>query len=217
MAQFSDNFNRANNVSLGSNWTEYAPGGGDGIQISANECYLRPGATYAGFAFVATATYTAAANCSAEAKFVPASTNVNASGIGVRLSTDGTKLTGYGVEVSQTELHLFSYTAWALSYLAGSPSRVEIGSSTGLTIADGDTIKVEAIGSTIKVYHNSSEKISVTDTDHSSGQPGVFSSSVTGTFGYVDDFIGADILPDGGGSPLGLGFYGGWNCNMGHP
>jgi hypothetical protein len=164
---------------------------------------------------VATSAYTFTAKQAAVCTVVTLGANV--SGIICRGSTSGNNISGYGIEISATKIDLVSYDNWGFSYLAGAPSRDIIGNWTN-TISIGDIIKVEAIGTAIKAYVNGTERISATDSDNSSGQPGVFVSTSGSSWNYIDDFEGLELTPaDGGGSPLSLGIDGSWNRNMGHP
>jgi hypothetical protein len=215
---FSDDFNRANeNLGVSANWDEQSAGGSPaGRVVNSNTVYLRGGGTYAGSCLVATSAYTFTSQQAAVCTVVTLGSNI--SGILCRGTTPtGTTISGYGVEISATKIDLVSYDGWNFSYLASAPSRDVIGNWTN-TISIGDIIKVEAIGTTIKAYVNGTERISVTDSDNSSGQPGVFVSTSAAGWNYIDDFEGLELTPaSGGGSPLALGIDGSWNRNMGHP
>lgn len=55
---------------------------------------------------------------------------------------------------------------------SGTLTYTQLGSSVAETPVAGDTLKVSAVGSTIKGYRNGVEKISVTDSTYTGGQPG---------------------------------------------
>jgi hypothetical protein len=213
---FSDNFNRANGaLSASANWDGIIPGT-EGIQISSNTVYLRGSGAYVCHDRVATGAYTFSGDQGASATFTTVGSNT--SGIGARLTTGtGTNMSGYGVEVKTTQVELFSYVNWNYSHLAAGPSRNTIGSWVN-AISANDVITIKCIGTTISVEVNGTERISVTDSDHSSGQPGLYTNTNAGSWNYVDDFEGLELAPaDGGGSPLSIGLEGVWNRNMGHP
>jgi hypothetical protein len=165
---------------------------------------------------VAAGAYTFSGDQGSSATFITVGSNL--SGVGARLTTGtGTNMSGYGVEVKTTQVELFSYVDWNYQSLAGAPSRNTLGSWVN-TISNNDVITLKCIGTTISVEVNGTERISVTDTDHSSGQPGLFTGTNAGSWNYVDDYEGLELAPaDGGGSPLSIGLEGGWNRNMGHP
>ena len=129
----------------------------------------------------------------------------------------GTTLSGYGVEILLATIKLYSYASWNYSVLSGAPWRNLLATHTD-TLLVSDVIKLDASGTTIKMYVNSVEKLSVTDATHASGQPGFVASSASGSFPKYDDFVAfSQDPPGGGGSPFGLGIDGSWNRNMGHP
>lgn len=213
---FSDDFNRANGVLSGSaDWDGIIPTT-EGINISSNTVYLRGGSLYGCHDRIAVGTYSFPTDQGSQVTMV--TVNGNSTGNGARLSTGtGTNMNGYGVEIYATKLELYSYVDWNYSALAGAPSRNLIGTWTNAIVAT-DVITLKCVGSTISVEHNGTSRISVTDTDHSAGQPGLFTSSSGLSWNYVDDFLGLDLTPsDGGGSPFGMGLEGVWNRNMGHP
>lgn len=73
-----------------------------------------------------------------------------------------------------------------------SGARTELASTTSVTIAEGDTLRAEIVGWTIKAYVNGVEKLShtlsVSDQDFSSGRPGVDFVTQAGII-YFDDAV----------------------------
>lgn len=68
-------------------------------------------------------------------------------------------------------------------------------------VAVNDVIRVEAIGTTIKVYRNGTEIISVTDTSLASGQPGGYYFFDNTNTTALDDFVATDELSATAGQP----------------
>jgi hypothetical protein len=215
---FSDDFNRPNeSLDVSANWDGDFPGGSSGIQVSSNTVYLRSGGLYAGSCMVATSAATLTEKQASSVTFTTVANNAGGPFVRGTVAVAG-QFDGYGAEVLPTEIRLYKYTTWNYNGLAGSPSRIQIGSTYTATINNGDIVKVEAIGSAIKVYVNGTERISTTDATHTTGQPGVFVTSTGAGFAYIDDYEAIELTPvAGGGSPLALGIDGSWNRNMGHP
>lgn len=72
-----------------------------------------------------------------------------------------------------------------------SGSNTQIGSATGLTFASTDVIRIEAIGTAIKVYEDGVQRISVTDANYTTGRQGLRSAaSASYTF---DDFASQEV------------------------
>ena len=62
--------------------------------------------------------------------------------------------------------------------------------SVSETCANGDTLKISVSGTTLTVDHNGSQIISTTDSDISTGQPGIF---IYSTVARGDDWEGSDL------------------------
>lgn len=79
---------------------------------------------------------------------------------------------------------------------AGGFTQLALGSDGSAQWADGDTLKLEVIGTTIKVYRNGVEVLSATDANYTTGSPGLrlFNGFVSG----VDDWLGGPIAGGGG-------------------
>ncbi len=73
-----------------------------------------------------------------------------------------------------------------------SGSFTNIGSAASGTFADGDLISLKAFGSTLTVCQNHTPILSVTDTDITTGQPGLFISVVNAGV-RIDDWQGNGV------------------------
>ena len=94
--------------------------------------------------------------------------------VGPTVRTNASGDTCYVVIVYPTGGGLILY-----KYIAG--TYTELGGYAA-TIATGDRVRIAVAGSTITVYYNGITAITETDTSIVSGQPGVSSSSLSGTF-----------------------------------
>lgn len=85
---------------------------------------------------------------------------------------------------------------------AGAIGYTQLGSAVVETPVATDTLKVSAVGSTIKGYRNGTEKISQTDATYTGGQPGfaIHEGSYTPAGLRFTSWSGADV---GGGDPEG--------------
>lgn len=68
-------------------------------------------------------------------------------------------------------------------------------SSTTSVVTNGDTVELEAEGTAIRMYLNGVEKLSATDGDIASGQPGVLCLSNSGSGNYGDNWEGGNMTP----------------------
>ncbi|MGB0971912.1 MAG: hypothetical protein ACPGVG_13270 [Mycobacterium sp.] len=93
----------------------------------------------------------------------------------------------YGIRASGTALQIYRRTNGSFSS--------SLGSWSGL--AAGDVLKIEAEGTTIKAYVNGVERISITDSTHTTGRQGL--TAYSGTGAVWDDFE-AGVVGGGGGS-----------------
>jgi len=211
MSVFKDNFNRANNTDLGANWDEAY---GAGRAIDANALFQPAGSS--GVAFVAAITLGAGQYIQAIAATIPSTCQ----GMLVRGSFATNYISGYGVEMYSGNIKTVRYIDWTFGGTSGAPSRVILDDWSG-TFVNGDLVRLEIVGTAIKVYLNSSLIATVTDaTIAGPGQVGVYGSYTGGTAGKLDDLECGDWpLPQGGGgSPFRVGnFEGLWNRGMGHP
>ena len=188
----TDNFDRANDLSLGSNWFE-SENATTALSIDTNNLFLRSGdvgptptrgyGKYDAVAF--------GADQYSQLKVITLPPNIGWSGPGVRLSGTYLSFTGYAA-IYRSDLGAVKLYKWVAADI---DAPTEIGSWAG-TLAANDVVKIEAIGSTIKVYVNGVQQISVTDAAVASGKPGAVVMSWTQSqSAYIrwDDFEGADI------------------------
>lgn len=152
----TDNFNRANG-GLGSNWTTVT--GEDPMTIVSNAAqastggYLTNASVYTGSSF--------AADQFAEIQVVDAG-SLCATFLFVRMSTS--TLSGYG-------MYLFPNTSVLRITKWDSGTETTLTSKT-LGTATG-TWKLEAVGTSLKLYRNGALELSTTDSTHASGYPGL--------------------------------------------
>lgn len=165
-----DDFNRADSNSLGASWTEVEDAAAD-LSILTNElkCDDAAGADR-GFAYWNTDLggdhYSELEYRSHDAPFIQP-----LSGPAVRIPTTATvaNFTGYVVfwDPGGAQLSLRKYNGESLgnsgAFLA----------TYFVTLVSGDRIRIEAVGSTIKVYRNGDEVMSVVDAVITGGRPGV--------------------------------------------
>ena len=212
---FSDDFNRSNeNLQASADWDVDLLGNSQGLVLDSNHVWARGGA-YANLGTVSSAAMSGPTDNQSSAGTIGQHGAIW--GFGVRLSSAANKITGYGVEISTTKIDLLYYDDWAPNPAAGAPTRNLLGNWTN-TISVSDVIKIIAIGTTISVKVNGTERISVTEASLSSGAPGVYGTSGGGGIPFFDDYVATDeFVPAGGGTPFSIGVDGSWNRNMGHP
>lgn len=95
-----------------------------------------------------------------------------------------------------------------VSVVNGSASNLS--TQTGLTIGAADKITLDCSGTTIRVLENDVQRISITNSDHSSGQPGIYfafgsSNGTTGDNWNATDGVASGGPPLGSLSLLGVG------------
>lgn len=174
MPTVSDSFTNTNGTALAShnaNWTVH-----NGVfTIQGNECEQNnPGgdswATYAG---------TFANDQYAEATVSATLANGAFSGLVVRCNTSGTK-TYYAINWDIDSTFFYEYVAGTYTQY-GAP---------GAPFSAGDLIRLEIIGTALKVYQNGSVYASQTTSAIASGSPGLTGFSGTGT--RLDNWVGSD-------------------------
>jgi len=74
-------------------------------------------------------------------------------------------------------------------------NRTQIG--TAAAVAANSVVKLECDGTTIKVYDDGVEIISVTDSSLTGGQPGVYAYGGSSSFGALDDWEAGDLTAGG--------------------
>jgi hypothetical protein len=167
----SDNFDRADAGTLGANWTQLA----GTLTIASNRSQQTGG-------FWAVAIW--APDAFPPDQWSEAKVFNNYPGVGTRLASDGgAAFVGYAVEVN----HLSGNVA--LLRWDGGFSQTNIGNFPGEAGADGDTFRLESIGSTHTVYHNGVAIGFAVDATYATGQVGLYSQDG----GTHDDWVAASI------------------------
>jgi hypothetical protein len=170
VTSFSDDFNRADG-SPGASWVQIS---GTWVIVSNQ---LSPGTT-GGTVVLRCATAMATSDNYAQAT-VTATTAVSH---GVWCRGDLTLNSGYAVRNNGTNWALFSVVGGTFT---------SIGTYSAAAVV-GDVVKIQAVGSTIKVFINATERISVTDTAVTTGTAtGLRSEANTGI--RFDNFSAADV------------------------
>lgn len=171
MTTFTDDFNRADSSNLGAGWTEVS---GD-WSIASNQ--LSPG-NAGGTIILRTATAMATDDNSSQ---ITVATTATASQ-GVWCRGDATIANGYLWRNNGTSWDLFSVIGGSFLNIA----------TFAAAAANGDVMKVQAVGTTIKGFVNGVERASVTDVGVVTGKNvGVRSESTSGL--RYDNFTGADV------------------------
>lgn len=178
MPLFTDDFNRADTFfDLGANWT---PCVGTGLGINSNAAYSSE-ATVSHGNFV---TAVAQANNQYAQGII--------SGVGsgqyftflLRGSGSGATRNCYQFSVGGTdELYIARITA-------GSNVSQEAGN---FTLANGDLIRVEANGSALRLLVNGVQKLTKTDSTHTSGLTGIEIYTGSGSANGIDNFEAGDL------------------------
>jgi hypothetical protein len=164
----SDNFNRANGA-LGSNWTNAV----GSCVISSNTVTANGFNAAHNISHWATAVNTFANDQFSQATFTTAG---DSGGLCVRWAgPSGYKFIG----PAGGNYFLYETT---------SGTDTSLGSFSSATIANGDVVRLEATGTTIRVLVNAVEQLSVTDATHASGSPGLAMNWNGGAF--LDDWSG---------------------------
>jgi len=179
----TDNFNRGDSADLGADWS--VPTGGSAWAINTNRA--RPGSITT-FCMEYYGTGTFADNQYAQAVVVARESNAGTGpGVAVRMATGA--VTYYGARANAADgVFLFKSVAGVESPLA-----------VGGACVNGDTLRIEANGTTIRALVNDIEQVSTTDSDIASGRPGITGFSATLNV-ELDDWEGADLaagLPAG--------------------
>lgn len=171
MTTFTDDFNRADNTSLGVSWVEVS---GDWSIVSNR---LSSGS--AGGTIILRAAGAMATN-DHYAQVAIATTAVASHGVWCRGNSN----------ISQGYLWRNDGSSWNLFSVVGG-SFTSIGSFAGAAV-NGDVAKVQAVGSTIKGFVNGVQRVSVTDTSVATGTSvGLRAESVSAL--RFDDFAAADV------------------------
>ena len=167
-----DNFNRANGA-LGSNWS--SSGGAAAYTIVSNTAASSNAQVEEAVWWNAT---TFAADHFAEVTITTVSSNAFI-GPAVRVSSGGNYYGFYGDNASR---YLISVVGGTWTSLA----------TTGTGFTNGDVVRLEVEGTTLRAYINSVLLTSVTDSSLSSGSAGL-TSWANNVDGRLDDFTAADL------------------------
>lgn len=171
MASFSDDFNRANSTDLGAGWVEVS---GDWSIVSTQ---LSPGSSGGTIILRAAGAMDSSDNF---AQITIAATTSASQGVWCRGNAN----------ISQGYLWRNSGSSWDLFAVVGG-SFIMIG-TYAVAAAPGDVAKVQAVGTTIKGYVNGIERVSVTDTNVTTGTSVGLRSESAGGLRY-DDFTAGDV------------------------
>lgn len=199
----TDDFNRADTVGpdLGPNWTNVAAGGMavNGFQIVSNA--VAPTTTgsdklefYSGVAWPA--------DQYSQAKVTVSGTGADAGvGVAVRCDTDGSQYRAVVNKAGANNVGIHRQIG---------ASFLNLGTRT-TTWVDGDALRIEVQGTTIRVYQNGAQLgADVTDTGLASGSAGIAYSSTT-TSASMDDWEGGTFSLPSDNPPIGLlGRGAGW-------
>lgn len=198
MGSYYDDFNRADSNSLGGSWSE-SEGDATAAQIVSNRLRCNGGAT----SINGVAVYSAATGNDQDAQLTwraAGSTSNGRSGPGVRCSGTNASFTGYACFYDGGAVFVRKYSAEALSsdFTAGTTL-----GSFSVTLASGDTVRIEIVGSRIRVYVNGIVRIDVTDSGIATGTAGVVVNrrgAGANVWTEWDDFIAHDAVIPGGAS-----------------
>jgi hypothetical protein len=195
MTTFTDDFNRANNADLGTNWTPVT--GSVAWSVSGNAAQADTGgsrcAEYVNTFTPANDQYAQAALGTVDT--APGADQPPGGGPAVRVATGAN--TYYGAlanSLSTSEIELVKVVAGTLTSLGTY--------TAGAAPVTGDTIRIEASGTTIRVLHNGTERINVSDSSISSGQVGI-NGLAWNNIPTLDNFDGGDL-----GAAVPVGFAG---------
>jgi hypothetical protein len=171
VATFSDDFNRADSSSLGAGWVEVS---GDWSIVSGRLSSGSAGGTII---------LRAAGAMDGSDNYAQVTIAVTAAvSHGVWCRGDSTLSNGYLLRNDGTE--------WTLFWVVGG-SFNPIGSYAAAAV-DGDVVRIQAVGSTIKGFINGIERISVTDTAVTTGTSVGIRAESVGTLRF-DDFAAGDV------------------------
>ena len=189
MASASDNFNRTENpISDGGAWTT-------GVYNSNNvktDGSVAIAGTDADYNFAIRNSPSFSADHYSEAVFDTTTSSQN--WVIVRASGSGGTLQFYGllaVRQDANALHIYKYTGGGgFSLLA---------SASSFTPSDG-TYRLEVNGTTLTGYFGGVSKVTVTNSDIASGQPGIGVFTGAAANGSLDNWAAADLGGGGGGA-----------------
>ena len=193
MATASDNFNRADSASLGANWTLAGGSPFNHLSIASNTCASPQGAQF-GADFWSNDTF------SSSQQFSKATVTALNDQWGVAIFMSGS-LAWYGAGHDNARSGNFHRRIW--KWVGGSYTSLT-SDSTDLAVNDVVEIRSDGAGN-ILMFVNTVQVLSVSDSDNTTGQPGleVRQVSTNPTTAY-DDWSGGDVSGGGGGSTIGI-------------
>ena len=198
-AHYSDSLQRPDSWTLGSSWVEKEDTNFCGNDLSLRNNHLRTVNCFGGFAYW-NASYSAD-QYSTLVYFGPSGEDQgnDIGGPAVRINTSGdqTQPTLYYAEYDRLNhaIKLWKHVSNGIQSQPLNQSGTQLGSSYTATLAQGDALELDAIGTTISVLLNGSVIISATDSAISGGVAGVAVRG-TGTSGAFEwtDWYGGNLV-----------------------
>lgn len=178
----TDNFNRANETPIASPWTVQT--GTDAMRLISNEVLTNISANHS-------AAYHSSTPGNGQYSQIVLSNTIETGtgaifyGVGpaVRMTTGDTRKYSVSCRVGQILLLVWDNV--------GGPT--QLGSTFAGTVALGDTIRLEASGTTIRVLQNAVQRISVTDSTLASGRVGIQGTYSNDTTSGLDNWDGGAL------------------------
>jgi hypothetical protein len=179
----ADNFNRANGIGLGANWTQPA-GTSNQFDISSNAAI--PHSAASGDSYDAYTAITWPNDQWSQANLTVSGTAGGGNGIGlaVRLAT-GQK-TGY-----RTSLDHATSSNVDLSKVVNNTS-TDLGLTSLASWTDGDLWELDILGTTLTLFHSGATQATTSDSAITSGNAGIFFST-SETSASLDNWAGGDF------------------------
>jgi len=195
MALTTDDFNRADTTTLGLNWTN-RKGGDTSYGISTNRASIGLNQDTASFSNVSVF----GSDQYSQVALSGLSGTNNETGLGVCVRCDTTNLGGGAPYINY--YYAVVNTAGANNVTVAkfvADTYTQLGQRTQAW-TDGDILKLEAQGSTIRVYRNGTQLgASFTDSTIAVGQPELAHGASFAT-GFIDNWEGGDIAVGGAGA-----------------
>ena len=177
----SDDFNRADDTSLGANWTDLL----GGMRVISNSAHGETNGVYDVSVWSANSWN---ANQSSQAVVKTGFVDI---ALYVRASGSGAAMTGY---------HAMAHNSVGMRIyrVDAGPSYTLLNDIAG-TVSAGDTIKFDASGSTLTYYKNAASQGTASDSTYGTGSAGISSGSDTSVPAW-DDWTGTGEVVAGGGT-----------------
>jgi hypothetical protein len=168
-----DNFNRANG-GLGSNWSSQF----GTLSVTSNAA---TGASGTNISYYTALSLQADQFVEMRVSTAPGSDNL---GMCMRCSGTGASFQGYLVFVKNTEYDIYRVAG-------ATPTFTAISGGNAGTFAAGDIIRGDVVGTSIRFYQNGTLLKTVSDSNYSSGQPGLY---INNTVAIADDWNAGNIV-----------------------